>query len=106
MALKEYPSIQAKVVSVIKELLEDKIDDLERRHLENPWTERGDLNSLISDLEKLIVNAEKFHEGGYTVFVYNVLLGVLEGVVEVFDRLDGWIDNLESDFDSYIEDED
>jgi hypothetical protein len=105
MALKEYPSIQVKVVSVIKKLLEDKIGDLERRHLENPWMERMDLNRLINDLEKLMVNVEKFHEGGYTVFVYNVLLGVLEGVREVLDWLNEWIGSLESDFDLYIDDE-
>jgi hypothetical protein len=95
--MKEYSDIQRRVFKVVVRLLEDRIDDLERRHTDNPWKEEGDLGYLIRELERLAGKASKFYEGGYTVFVYNVLVGMLNGLYQVMDKLEAWIDNLESD---------
>jgi len=98
MSLKEYPEIQRRVFKVIQRLIEDIIKDLEYEHTDEPWWEKRDLESLMRYLDELISKVRGFTVGGYTIFAYNVLLGVREGLEELLMWLEAWLDNLESDF--------
>jgi predicted phage gp36 major capsid-like protein len=94
MAMKEVLEIQNEVFRVIRRLMEEYLDDLERKYTEEPDEESADLLSLLRDLERLVDKAERSYVGGYTIFAYNVLLGVLEGLSEVYEWLQIYLDKL------------
>jgi hypothetical protein len=94
MPLKEIPEIWEKVFKVIQELIEERLTDLQHDYTEEPEEESRDLSSVIEDLEKLVDRAGKCYKGGYTILAYNILLGVLEGLTEIYSWLDIYLDKL------------
>jgi hypothetical protein len=94
MALKEIPEIWEKVFKVIQELIEEYLVDLEHDYTDEPSEESADLSSLLRDLERLVDKAERSYVGGYTILAYNILLGVLEGLTELYSWLDIYLDKL------------
>jgi hypothetical protein len=61
--------------------------------------EREDLEKLLEDLRRLVNKAKRFHEGGYTIFAYEVLVGVYLGMVFVEERASSLEDELAGEFD-------
>jgi len=113
MALREYQGIKDKVSDVVYDLRFKWLYTLMRRHKGYMYDQKEDLDKLIADLEKIVADAEvKFSNGGYTIFVYNVLLGVLDGLFGVLLDLDRWIGEFErgtlpdKDYVGYFGDED
>lgn len=113
MALKEYLGIKDKVSDVIYDLRYKWLYTLMRRHRGYMYEQKEDLDKLIEDLEDIVAKAEvKYSEGGYTIFVYNVLLGVLDGLFGVSLDLSRWIGEFErgtlpdKDYIMYFGDED
>jgi hypothetical protein len=113
VALREYPGIKDKVSDVIYDLRYKHLYNLMRRHRGYMYEQKEDLDKLMADLEEIAANAEvRFSEGGYTVFVYNVLLGVLDGLFGVLLDLSRWIGEFErgtlpdKDYVGYFGDED
>lgn len=94
MAVKEVPEISNEVFRVIQRLIEKYLVDLEHEYTVEPDFESADLSSMLRDLERLIDKAERSTEGGYTIFAYSVLLGVLEGLQEVYDWLQVYLEKL------------
>jgi len=94
MAMKEVQEIQDEVFRVIQRLIEKYLDDLEFEYTVEPDYESMDLSSLLRDLERLVDKAERSTVGGYTIIAYNVLLGVLEGLGELYEWLQVYLDKL------------
>jgi hypothetical protein len=94
MAVKEFPEISNEVFRVIQKLIEKYLVDLEHEYTVEPDYESMDLSDLLRDLERLVDKVERSTEGGYTIFAYSVLLGVLEGLSDLYDWLQIYIEKL------------
>ena len=98
MALKQYEEIQRKVIDAIDELIEKYFSRLYLEHDRDPWKERKDLERFLDEFRVLLVRARKLQEGGYTVFAYNVLIGVWHALNGLLSMLEDWIEHLKLDF--------
>jgi hypothetical protein len=94
MAMKEFHEIWNEVFKVIQKLKDKYLYDLWHDYTEEPDEESADLSILLRDLEKLVDKAERSYVGGYTIFAYNVLLGVLEGLSELYEDLQIYLEKL------------
>jgi len=95
MALRLYSEIWRRVLEFIVGLLMKYIKELERRHSTDLWAELEEIEDIVKGLEKLVARASKSYEGGWTIFVFNVLYGVLEALIEVLEALKERIEELE-----------
>jgi hypothetical protein len=95
MALRLYSEIWRRVLEFIVGLLRRYIGDLERWHSTDLLAELEEIEDIVRGLEKLVARASKSYEGGWTVFVINVLYGVLEVLYEVLEALRERIEELE-----------
>jgi hypothetical protein len=95
MAMKEVQEIQDEVFRVIQRLIEKYLDDLEHDYTVEPDYESMDLSDLLKGLERLVDKAERSTVGGYTIIAYNVLLGVLEGLSDLYEWLQVYLDKLQ-----------
>jgi len=105
MALKQYEEIQRKVVDAIDELIEKYLSHLRLDHERDPWKERRDLERFLDEFRVLLVKARKLQEGGYTVFAYNVLIGVWHALNGLLVMLEDWIEHLKLDFTEWGDEE-
>ncbi len=97
MEMKEFPKIREELVRVIEELMKRYLYKLRDMYTEDPEEEVRDLSALLDDLWKLVVKAKKIYEGGYTIFVYSVLLGVLRSLSKVEEDLYIYLDELNTE---------
>jgi len=95
MALRLYEEIWRRVFEFIVGLLRRYIEQLEYRHSTDLWAEFEEIENIVRGLEKLVARASKSYEGGWTIFVFNVLYGVLEALYEVLRILRERIEELE-----------
>jgi len=99
MEMKESPKVRGDILKVIEWLMEKYLYKLRDMYTENPEEEAKDLFVLLNDLERLVSKAKKSYVGGYTIFVYSVLLGVLEGLEEVNEDFYMYLKELRSTFE-------
>jgi len=95
MALKLYAEIWKRVLEFIVGLMRRYIEELERRHSRALLMEFEEIEDIVKGLERLVARASKSYEGGWTIFVFNVLYGVLEALLEVLEALRERIEELE-----------
>jgi hypothetical protein len=95
MALKLYSEIWRRVVEFIVGLMKRYIEELERRHSTDLLAEFEEIEDIVKGLERLVDRASKSYKGGWTIFVFNVLYGVLEALLEVLRVLKERIEELE-----------
>jgi chaperonin cofactor prefoldin len=95
MELRLYSEIWKRVLEFIVGLLRRYIEELERRHSRDLWAELEEIEDIVKGLERLVDRASKSYEGGWTIFVFNVLYGVLEALIEVLEVLKERVEELE-----------
>jgi len=94
MALRLYSELWKKVLEFIVGLLKRYIEELERRHSTDLFAELEEIEDIVRGLEKLVSRASKSYEGGWTIFVFAVLYGVLDALYEVLEALKERVEEL------------